>query len=278
MRPVAVDAARPSPSDSGATRTTSHERSAPQAAETLTRRITVGPFQSNCYVIGPTRGGRLVVIDPGDEPERIAEVVREAGGDVAAILLTHAHLDHVGGVAHLVREFGAPVYLHPDDLPLYERAADQAAAYGLRIEQPPAPDREFVEGEAVAFDDLEFGVRLTPGHSPGSVTLVGGPGAFVGDVVFAGSIGRTDLPGGDLETLLDSIVTKVLTLPQATTLIPGHGPETTVATESASNPFLAQLMEPCLHCGTPLAQRLFGCKGGHCPTCGHPYPHGDCSD
>jgi glyoxylase-like metal-dependent hydrolase (beta-lactamase superfamily II) len=137
---------------------------------------------------------------------------------------------------------------------------------------------DFVEGESVEFDDLRFDVLLTPGHSPGSVTLVGGPGAFVGDVVFAGSIGRTDLPGGDHETLLDAIVTKILTLPQGTILIPGHGPETTVAAESATNPFLAHLMEPCLHCGTRLALRLFGCKGGHCPNCGHPYPHGDCSD
>ena len=229
-------------------------------------------------MIGPTDAGRLVVIDPGDEGQRIEAVIREAGGDVAAILLTHAHLDHVGGVAHIAREFGAPIYLHPDDLPLYERAAEHALAFGLRIETPPPPDVEFTEGVAVSFDDLEFGVRLTPGHSPGSVTLVGGPGAFVGDVVFAGSIGRTDLPGGDLDILLDAIVTKVLSLPQQTILIPGHGPETTVAAESATNPFLSNLLEPCLHCGTRLALRLFGCKGGHCPNCGHPYPHGDCSD
>jgi glyoxylase-like metal-dependent hydrolase (beta-lactamase superfamily II) len=244
----------------------------------MTRRITVGPFQSNCYVIGPTDAGRLVVIDPGDEGERIASVIREGGGDVAAILLTHAHLDHVGGVAQLVREFGAPVYLHPDDRPLYDHVVEIGLKYGLQIEEPPPPDVAFVEGESVTFDDLTFDVRLTPGHSPGSVTLVGGPGAFVGDAVFAGSIGRTDLPGGDTETLLDAIVRKILTLPPETILLSGHGPETTVAAESATNPFLASLLEPCLHCGTRLALRLFGCKGGHCPNCGHPYPHGDCSD
>ncbi|MDX1394088.1 MAG: MBL fold metallo-hydrolase [Gemmatimonadota bacterium] len=240
--------------------------------------MTVGPFQSNCYILGPTDAGRLVVIDPGDEGERIAAVVREAGGDVAAILLTHAHLDHVGAVAHIVREFGAPVYLHAADRPIYDRTAGIAAQYGLRLETPPPPDVVFEHGDTVRFDDVEFEVRHTPGHSPGSVTLVGGPGAFVGDAVFAGSIGRTDLPGGDTETLLDAIVKQILTLPSRTVLIPGHGPETTVAAESATNPFLADLMEPCLHCGTRLPLRLFGCKGGHCPNCGHPYPHGDCSD
>jgi hydroxyacylglutathione hydrolase len=218
------------------------------------------------------------VIDPGDEGPRIASVIRDAGGDVAAILLTHAHLDHVGAVAHVVREFGAPVYLHPDDRPIYDQAVEHGLRYGLRLEEPPPPDVALVEDESVVFDDLEFRVLATPGHSPGSVTFIGGPGAFVGDAVFAGSIGRTDLPGGDTETLLDAIVTKILSLPPQTVLIPGHGPETTVAAESATNPFLAHLMEPCLHCGTRLALRLFGCKGGHCPNCGHPYPHGDCSD
>lgn len=199
------------------------------------------------------------MIDPGDEGERIASVIREAGGDVAAILLTHAHLDHIGGVAHLVREFGAPVYLHPDDRPMYDLVVEIGLKYGLQIEEPPPPDLPFVDGESVVFDDLEFEVRLTPGHSPGSVTLIGGPGAFVGDAVFAGSIGRTDLPGGDTETLLEAIVTRILTLPPKTVLLPGHGPETSVAAESATNPFLARLMEPCPHCG-------------------HPHPHGDCPD
>lgn len=277
MRPAAAAAGRRSPSDEGRP-ASSPEQSAPAATAPVTRRITVGPFQSNCYVVGPNSAGRLVVIDPGDEGERIASVIREAGGDVAAILLTHAHLDHVGAVAHVAREFGAPIYLHPADRALYDNAVRQGLNFGIRIEAPPPPDVEFVEGEDVVFDDLRFEVRHTPGHSPGSVTLVGGPGAFVGDVVFAGSIGRTDLPGGDHETLLDAIVTKVLTLPPHTLLVPGHGPETTVAAESATNPFVSHLMEPCLHCGTRLALRLFGCKGGHCPNCGHPYPHGDCSD
>lgn len=243
-----------------------------------TRRLTVGPFQSNCYILGPTAAGRLIVIDPGDEGDRIAAVVREAGGEVAAILLTHAHLDHVGAVAHIVREFGAPVHLHPADHPLYDRAVEQGLQFGVRIEPPPPPDEAFEHGQTLVIDDLSFAVVHTPGHSPGGVTLVGGPGAFVGDCVFAGSIGRTDLPGGDTEALLEAIVTRILSLPPATVLMPGHGPDTTVAAEAATNPFLARLMEPCLRCGAPLPLRSPGCKGGDCPHCRHSYPHGDCSD
>lgn len=242
------------------------------------RRLTLGPFQSNCYLLGPTPAGRTIVIDPGDEPARIVDAVERAGGDLAAILLTHAHLDHVGAVAALVREFEAPVHLHPDDLPLYERAAEIGLQFGVRLEAPPPPDEPFTDGQEVDIDDLTFRVAHTPGHSPGGVTLIGEPGAFVGDCVFAGSIGRTDLPGGDTETLLDAIVGRILSLPPATVLFPGHGPETTVAAEAATNPFLAHRVAPCLHCGTPFSLRLYGCKGGHCPNCGHPYPHGDCSD
>jgi len=211
------------------------------------RRLTVGPFQSNCYIVGPTAAGRLVVIDPGDEGDRIVAGVHEAGDEVAAILLTHAHLDHVGAVARLVREFGAPVYLHPADRPLYDRAVEQGLQFGVRIESPPPPDEVFEEGQTLVIDDLSFTVLHTPGHSPGGVTLVGGSGAFVGDSVFAGSIGRTDLPGGDTDMLLEAIVTKILSLPPATRLFPGHGPETTVAAEAATNPFLSPLMEPPLH-------------------------------
>lgn len=242
------------------------------------RRLAVGPFQANCYIVGPSASGHVIVIDPGDEGPRIQTVVEEAGGALAAILLTHAHLDHIGAVAHLRRAFDAPVYLHPADLPLYERAVEQGAAFGLAVDPPPPPDRDLGGSGMLEIGGFAFELRHTPGHSPGGVTLVTDGRAFVGDCVFAGSIGRTDLPGGDPETLIDAILTRILSLPGSTTLHSGHGPETTVAHEASTNPFLAPLMEPCLHCGTPLPLRLFGCKGGHCPNCGHPYPHGDCSD
>ncbi len=240
--------------------------------------LTVGAFQSNCYVMGPTPGGVVVVIDPGDEADRIRGAIEATGGELAAILLTHAHIDHVGAVAAIKRRYGVPIYLHPDGRPLYDRAAEQGAAFGIAIEPPPPPDHEFRAGEPVVLGDLRFDVRHTPGHSPGGVTLICEAGAFVGDCVFAGSIGRTDLPGGNTETLLDAIVTQILSLPMQTRLFTGHGPETTVAAEAATNPFLHGLTEPCQSCGAPLSPRIAGCTAGHCPHCGHPYPHGDCSD
>lgn len=242
------------------------------------RRLTVGPFQANCFIVGPSQSGHVVVIDPGDEGARIETALEETGGTPAAILLTHAHLDHIGAVAHLKRAFGVPIHLHPADLPLYERAVEQGAAFGLTVDPPPPPDRELAGSGALEVGGFRFEQRHTPGHSPGGVTLVADDRAFVGDCVFAGSIGRTDLPGGDADTLIDAILERIVSLPGSTRLHTGHGPDTTVAAESATNPFLAPLMEPCLHCGTPLPLRLFGCKGGHCPNCGHPYPHGDCSD
>tara|TARA_B100001123_G_C15198697_1_gene982403 strand:- start:102 stop:842 length:741 start_codon:yes stop_codon:yes gene_type:complete len=240
--------------------------------------LTVGAFQSNCYVLGPGSDGTVLVIDPGAEAERIRDFIIETGGTLAAILLTHAHLDHVGAVAMIKRQFDAPIYLHPSDLPLYNSAAAQGVAFGLVVEPPPPPDIEFSHGDIVNFGPFEFEVRHTPGHSPGSVTLVAERSAFVGDCIFSGSIGRTDLEGGDTETLLAAIVREILSLPMQTKLFTGHGPATTVAAEAATNPFLAGLLEPCQRCGAPLAPRLAGCKGGHCAHCDHPYPHGDCSD
>ena len=275
MRPGAAAAGLRSPSDAAVTASVDRASSVSSLA---LGGLTVGPFQSNCYILGPTSAGSLVLIDPGDEAGRIQSSIDATEGELAAIVLTHAHLDHVGAVAAIKRRWDVPIWLHAAGLPLYERASEQGAAFGLTIEQPPTPDRELKPGEPVVIDELEFEVRHTPGHSPGSVTLVGGPGAFVGDAVFAGSIGRTDLPGGDTQTLLDAIVTEIFSLPPQTRLFPGHGPETTVAAETATNPFFTGLLEACLSCGAPLPLRKAGCKAGHCPQCAHPYPHGDCSD
>ncbi len=241
-------------------------------------RLTVGPFQSNCYIVGPTSGRSLIVIDPGDEPDRIQGAIDATGGELAAIVLTHAHLDHVGAVAAIKRRWDVPIWLHAAGLPLYEQAAEHAAAFGLTVEQPPTPERELVPGELFVVDNLELEIRHTPGHSPGSVTLVGGPGAFVGDAIFAGSIGRTDLPGGEPQTLIDAIVSEIMSLPPQMRLFPGHGPETTVAAEGATNPFLTGLLEPCLHCGAPRPLRNTGGKAGPCSHCAHPSPHGDGSE
>lgn len=200
--------------------------------------LTLGPFQSNCYLVRAEDRPGGVVIDPGAEPEHIMDHLNDWDGDVTAILLTHAHLDHVGAVAELARATGAPIHLHPADRFLYDAAADQGRMFGISVEQPPAPDVELSDGQCLVFDGIELSVRFAPGHSPGGVVFVATGVAFVGDCVFAGSIGRTDLAGGDLRTLLTSIRQQILTLPASTVLYSGHGLATTVEREAASNPFL----------------------------------------
>jgi len=239
------------------------------------RRLAVGPIQSNCYLVRRPGAAEAVVIDPGEEAPRIVEALEEWFADPVAILVTHGHMDHVGAVAALVERYHIPVYLHAADLMLYERAAEHAAMFGLAIEAPPPPDFGLEQTASVAAAGLRFAVRHVPGHSPGGVLFYLDGAAFVGDSIFAGSIGRTDLPGGDTDTLLRAIGEQIMTLPPDTVLYPGHGPETKVATEQVGNPFLT---EPCLRCGSSVPARRMGCRAGHCPNCGHPYPHGDCSD
>lgn len=202
------------------------------------RRLTVGPVAANCYLARAPGSSTAVVVDPGAEAERILSAVGSWDAEVEAILLTHGHMDHVGAVSEVVERTGAPVHLHPADRELYEGAAEHAAAFGLRVPSPPPPDRELADGQTLQAAGLTWEVRHAPGHSPGGVVLLAGGDAFVGDCVFRGSVGRVDLPGGDAETLLASIREQILTLPDAATLWPGHGPETTVEREAGSNPFL----------------------------------------
>ena len=198
-------------------------------------------FGENAYVVRCAASGETVVIDPGNRADRIVAGLEAENVTPLGILLTHAHLDHIEGVAALKRATGAPIWLHAADLPLYDGSAQQAAMFGMRIEAPPPPDEAWSHGDRYRFGVCELEVRHVPGHAPGHVILYAAAAgvAFVGDVVFAGSIGRTDLPGGDLSTLMRSIREKVLTLPDETTLYPGHGPATTVGHERVSNPFLA---------------------------------------
>lgn len=210
-------------------------------AERLDISVFVDPdFGENAYLVRKVGATRAVAVDPGGGTPELIAVLERGGLTLDAILLTHAHVDHVTGVAALVRATGAPVYLHPADRWLYMQAPMQAAMFGFRAEAPPPADREFADGDTVAAADISFEVRHVPGHAPGHVILyVAEAGAaFVGDVVFQGSIGRTDLPGGDYAQLMRSIRERVLTLPDETVLYPGHGPSTTVRHERTTNPFL----------------------------------------
>lgn len=204
-------------------------------------QIPNGVFAENCYLIVDEHAGACAIVDPGEEAGLILHKVAETGAKPVAIWLTHGHVDHVLGVARVSAETGAPVWLHPADRPLYDAVPEQAAWFGLAAPPGlPAPDREMVHGEELAVGELRFAVRHTPGHSPGSVCLIGPGIAFSGDVLFAGSIGRTDLPGGDFETLIGSIERELLPLPDDTILYSGHGPESTIGRERRTNPFLTR--------------------------------------
>lgn len=202
-------------------------------------QIPNGMFAENCYIVVDEQVGECAIVDPGEEAGLILHKVQETGAKPVAIWLTHAHIDHVLGVTRVAAETGAPVWLHPADRPLYDAVPEQAAWFGLEVPGPlPVPQQAFAAGNRLSIGTASFEVRHAPGHSPGSVCLVGSGVAFSGDVLFAGSIGRTDLPGGDFETLIASIERELLPLPDDTIVYSGHGPETTIGRERRSNPFL----------------------------------------
>lgn len=206
----------------------------------------VPPFAKNGYVLGCERTREAVYVDPGDEVEQLLTVIAEGGFKPRAILLTHAHLDHVSGVGRAKRALQVPIHLHRDDLFLYDQAGIHGRLYGLQIEQPPPVDVYYEGPGPLAFGDYDVFVYHTPGHCPGGVCLQvgrrGQPGRdlFVGDTLFAGSIGRTDLPGGDYETLMRSITDVLYKFGDDARVYSGHGPETTIGHERRTNPFLLE--------------------------------------
>jgi glyoxylase-like metal-dependent hydrolase (beta-lactamase superfamily II) len=199
-----------------------------------------GGFQQNGWVAVCEATDEALVVDPGAAAPEMCRAIEADRLRVKAIVLTHAHLDHVEGVPDIRTVTDAPALLHPADGFLYRAVAEQAAAFGMAVPELPSLDGELAHGDVLTFGECAFHVRHAPGHSPGHVVLVNEDEriAIVADVVFAGSIGRTDLPGGDYQQLIQSIRAQVLTLPDDTRLLTGHGPETTVGRERRTNPFL----------------------------------------
>ena len=203
----------------------------------------VGPLQCNCTILGDEEAGEAIVIDPGDEVGRIQRRLTALGLKLKQILVTHAHIDHVGGALKLKRLTGAPILLNEDDLPQLKIMAMQADWLGVETPETAPPDASLAEGLRVGLERYPAEVIHTPGHTQGSVCLHFAPLNMViaGDTLFAGSIGRTDLPGGNSQKILDSIHSRLLALPEETNVLPGHGPATTIGAERRSNPFLRGL-------------------------------------
>ena len=210
----------------------------------IVETAAVGPFFKNGFVVGCEETREAVLIDPGDEVASLLAAAERRALSIRHILLTHAHVDHVTGVAAAKRVLDVPVYLHRDDQFLYDRAVQSGAMFGLEVEPQPPIDRYYAAGDVIAFGNYEARPHHTPGHCPGGVCLqIGRKGEkgkelFVGDTLFAGSIGRTDLPGGDFNVLIASIRDVLFAFGDDAVVHPGHGPDTTIGRERATNPFL----------------------------------------
>jgi glyoxylase-like metal-dependent hydrolase (beta-lactamase superfamily II) len=205
--------------------------------------LVVGPLGVNCVVLACAGNGEGVVIDPGSEAERICSAVARHGIRVKAVLNTHGHFDHVGGNAGVTACSGAPLLIHPADVPYLSRAAASAANYGLVSQDSPAPDGSLEQGLEIVFGDRRLQVLHTPGHTPGGCCFyLPEDGLLIsGDTLFAESVGRTDLPGGDHRTLINSITGRLMSLGDDVRVIPGHGPDTTIGHERRHNPYLQGL-------------------------------------
>lgn len=204
-------------------------------------RFETGPLQENAWLVVDRASDDAVMVDPGDDGADLIAGIQAAGATLRAIWLTHAHFDHVGAVRALREHFGVPAFLHEADIPMFEAGPFQAASYGIPFDGDEVPSERFVEGQGVRVGGLSFTVMHTPGHSPGHVVLHGHGVALVGDCLFAGSIGRTDLPLGNAAELGRSL-RRIVALPPDTRVLPGHGPPTTVAEEKRSNPWVLELL------------------------------------
>ncbi len=211
------------------------------AVELEVRGVVVGLFQENCWIVGSRRRGEACVIDPGDEPEQILALARDMGVKITRVLASHAHIDHILAARAIVEATGAPFMLHADDLSIAESLPQAALRWlGQEVPPPPRPDAFPSDGQDIEVAGVTLRVIHTPGHTPGSLSLYAADAhlLFSGDTLFRESIGRTDLPGGDMPTIIASIQQRLYALPGDTRVLPGHMQETTIAHERAHNPFV----------------------------------------
>jgi len=207
----------------------------------ILKRLVVGPFASNCYIVGSELTKEGVIIDPGDEAGQILKGIKDSQIDIKLILLTHGHIDHIGAVNEVKEATGAEVAIHTDDaksISGQEGRLISMLVSGLSYPAPPSPDRLLKGGDSIDIGDLNFLVLHTPGHTPGGICLLGNGVVFTGDTLFNYGVGRTDLPGGSHSQLMNSLHTKLMVLPDETIVYPGHGPETTIGAERRGNPYL----------------------------------------
>ena len=204
----------------------------------IIKTLPVGPIMANCFIVGCEETLQAAIIDPGDEAERILQAVAESNLSVTHIINTHGHFDHVGANRRMKDATGAELAIHPDDAPMLSQLSQSARMFGLTAENSPEANILLSDGQTLTFGNHTLTVIHTPGHSMGGVCLKTDGVVVVGDTLFAGSIGRTDLPGGDYDTLIRSIKDRLLTLDDDTVVYPGHGPQSTIGREKSMNPFL----------------------------------------
>jgi glyoxylase-like metal-dependent hydrolase (beta-lactamase superfamily II) len=202
----------------------------------IIKKLVVGPLENNCFVIADEKSKECFVVDPADEPDRIIDFINENNMKVKYIICTHAHFDHVGAVPEIKKETEAKLVIHRYDLNIYRSSKNHAALWGFEIDPLPEPDLFVSEGEVLQIGNLRFEILHTPGHSPGGICIYGEGILITGDTLFAGSVGRTDLPGGDRESLKKSFI-RLMSLSDAVKVFPGHGPESTVGKERTDNFF-----------------------------------------